>query len=84
MCSVYLVVFFIKRNKKANVAAALMSCTKSFLETECEKEKYLAIFRYLGYNYKNAAYPGFIYQKRNIDLGNSHIQYYSDMSKVIY
>lgn len=32
-------VFFIKRKKKANVAAVLMCCTKCFLETECEKEK---------------------------------------------
>lgn len=54
------------------------------LERECEKEKYLAILRYLGYNYKNAAYPGFICQKRNIDLGNAHIQYYSGMLQVIY
>lgn len=61
-----------------------MCCTKSFLETKCEKEKYLAILKYLGYIYKNAAYPGFICPKRNIDLGNAHIQYYSGMFKLIY
>lgn len=80
-------VFFIKKqsNKQTNVAAVLMCCTKSFLETECENETYLAILSYLGCNYKNAAYPGFICQKRNIDFGNTHIQYcHSGMSKVIY
>lgn len=40
-------VFLIKRNKNTNVAA-LMYCKKSFLETEWEKEKYLAILRYSG------------------------------------
>lgn len=76
MCSDYLVqLSLLKEIKKA----ALMCCTKYFLETECEKEWYLAILKYLGYNYKNAVYPGFICQKRNIDLGNAHIQYYSGL-----
>lgn len=75
---------FLYNKRKKNIAAVLMCCTKSFLETECEKETYLAILSYLGCIYKNAAYFGFICQKINIDFGNAHIQYYhSGMFKVI-
>jgi len=62
-----------------------MHCTKTFLETACEKKTYLAILSHLGCNYKNAAYPDFICQKRTIDFGNANIQYYhSDMFEVVY
>lgn len=55
-----------KKNKKANVAVSLLCCTKSFLETECEKEKYLAILRHLGYNYKKIKPTLVLFARREI------------------
>lgn len=59
-------VLYLKKKKKANVAVSLLCCTKSFLETECEKEKYLAILRHLGYNYKKIKPTLVLFARREI------------------